>query len=282
MDWSRIKTILILVLLIMNILLGATYVQSKLAFEREREDQLDRVVALFEQNDIGLDGVALDFPDKLASIAVSFESHSEADVQKFLGDDYETNSNQYLKGNSRIVLSEMSLYYELREIPDEVYDQGLPSEVIEDAATRTKLSQMADETISELGYAADYSISGYFQRDDYRIVNAKQLYQGYVMDDALMTFIYYRDSLVAFRRTWLHINTDHSTNKYDIISVDRALYVTMPKLSEGDEITEIGISYKLNDSGAVVSNLISGEAMPFFRIAVSDGNTYYVRAIVEN
>jgi regulatory protein YycI of two-component signal transduction system YycFG len=282
MDWSRIKTILILVLLITNVLLGATYVQSKMAFEREREDQLDRVVALFERNGIGLDDINLDFPKKLSAIAVSFEGHTEAEVQKFLGSDYVANNNQYIKGNSRVVLGEMSLYYELREIPDEVYDQGLPNEAITDAAAQEKLAQMVDETISTLGYAADYKISGYFERGDYIIVNAKQVYKDYIMDDALMTFIYYRDSLVALRRTWLSINNDNSTNKYDIISVDRALYVTLPKLDEGDAVAEIGISYKLNDSVSVVSNLISGEALPFYRIAVSDGSTYYVRAIAEN
>ena len=279
MDWSRIKTILIIVLLVTNVLLGVTYVQSKIAFEQSQRDQLDRVVTLLNQNGIQIETDQMSFPKSLESVEVAFETYTENDVKVFLGENFEQNGDLYTKGVASVQIDEMGLIFKLREIPQTILDMGLPFDAVDDTGALLDLVSSVQE---KYGFESDYEIERSYQREGYQIVDAKQVYEGAILDDSDMVLVFYKNNLVYFERSWLTINNDISPNKYDIISLDRALYMTMPKLSSGDEITEIGISYKLNDSSSVVSNLISGEALPFYSIKVSDGNTYYVRAIVEN
>lgn len=279
MDWSRIKTILIAVLLVTNVFLGATYIQGKMAFEQSKRDQLDRVMALLAQNNVEVLDTDLDFPDVLESINVAYAEYDEEMVKKFLGENYQLEDDVYIKGSASVALSEMALEFSLRPLPSSVLDDGLP---FEDVLDSIAIEKALKETQDDLGLAKDYQIERMFRRDGYDVVVAGQVYEDLIMDDGLLTAVYYHGNLVYYKRSWLTIQTDNSANKYDIISLDRALYLTMPKLRSGDDIEDISISYKLNDSGSVVSNLISGEALPFYSIRVSGDKTYYVRAIVEN
>jgi len=281
MDWSRIKTILIGVLLITNVLMGATFYQSSVRFEQERKEGLERVLALMNQKQVYLRGDDLTFPSYLNSIVVSYESATDAILTQLLGEDYETVDNQYRKGSATVMQSEMGLYYERYPTPSSVYDEIFAGEPITDEDDITALNATIDQFLVDYGFSSDYRLDDYYLRGSYKIVTANQIYRDYIMEDAKMTFVIVGDEVVSFRRIWLEINSDITPNKYDIITVDRALYVTLPKLRKGDIIKDISISYKLNDSSSVVSNLISGEALPYYRIEVNDDNIYYVRAIVE-
>ena len=281
MDWSRIKTILIGVLLITNILLGITFYQSDVRFEQERLERLERVLALMNQKQIYLRGDDLTFPSYLNAIEVSYENITSTILMQLLGEGYETTNNQYRKGLATVTQSEMGLFYEKYPTPSAVYDEILSGRPIEDADNIAFLDKTITQFLSDYGFPSDYMIEEHYLRGSYQIVTASQIYRDYIMEDAKMTFIIVGDEVVSFRRIWLEINTDITPTKYDIITVDRALYVTLPKLRSGDIINDISISYKLNDSSSVVGNLISGEALPYYRIEVQDDNIYYIRAIVE-
>jgi regulatory protein YycI of two-component signal transduction system YycFG len=281
MDWSRIKTILIGVLLVTNILLGLTFYQRGVRFEQERQERLERVLALMNQKQIYLRGDDLTFPSYLNSIEVSYESITESILIQLLGNEYETTNNQYRNGLATVTQSEMGLFYEKYPTPSAVYDDVMSGIPIEDADNIALLDKTVTQFLSEYGFSSDYMIEEHFLRGSYQIVTASQIYRDYIMDDAKMTFVIVGDEVVSFRRIWLEINTDIIPTKYDIITLDRALYVTLPKLRSGDIINDISISYKLNDSSSVVGNLVSGEALPYYRIEVQDEDVYYIRAIVE-
>lgn len=281
MDWPKIKTILIGVLLVTNILLGVTFYQSHMRFRSDQKEQLERVLELMAKKDVHLYGVSLDFPTYLNSIDVAYEKNREAIIEKLLGSDYEVSGNQYMRGRATVTLSEIALYYEKKPISTKVYDNTLPSEDVVDVSELEIIHDATKGFLSDLSLEEDYVFERTYIRNGYTVVTARQVYKDYVMEDALMIIVLDEDEVVGFRRIWLDINSDLSGNKYDIISVDRALYVTLPDLSEGDVISDVSISYKLNDSSSVVSNLISGEALPFYRIETQAGNTYYVRAIIE-
>ena len=68
--------------------------------------------------------------------------------------------------------------------------------------------------------------------------------------------------------------------KYDIISIDRILYTLLPKLQAGDTIESVSVIYKLNDESLLVSDLVLGEALPYYRIVLKSGEAYHMRAVV--
>ena len=65
----------------------------------------------------------------------------------------------------------------------------------------------------------------------------------------------------------------------DIISLDRVLYSLLPKLTVGIPIKDISIVYKLNDDSLLVSDLIEGEALPYYQVTMGDGVIFHLRAI---
>ena len=80
MDWPRIKSILIIVLLITNIMLGYTYIREQQRFEDEEKNNIEGVVKLFENKGVAINPENMTFPKSIKSVNVDYETYAQSNV----------------------------------------------------------------------------------------------------------------------------------------------------------------------------------------------------------
>ncbi len=282
MDWPRIKTILIVVLLLTNLLLGAMIVNERQTFQRENDERMANIRELYKQKGIELAEQPRRFPEKVMSLSVEYDTYGEEELQWLLGGAYEYDGVQYTNQDEVVLLSGTTIeYYKNPHQPsDDLFSLKI-TDKLADSPDKKVIENTCDTFLEKLKLPKNYVYEHYLTEGQYTYVCVKQLYDDYFLDDSSMVLMLYDGEVVAFKRKWLNILGTNNTEKYDIISVDRALYMMMPNFKSGDIISEIAIGYKLNDSSLLVSELVSGEALPYYRITLDTGEAYYVQAVSE-
>ncbi len=282
MDWPRIKTILIMVLLVTNILLGVMIINEQRTFQKEQAEKIDNIRELYEKRGITLLPTSLKFPSKIESLNVEYDTYDESELSAILGDDYGYDGSQYSNKSEVVLLTGTTLEYFLSGYQ--------PSWDLLDMDIKTPFSLLSDSEeiksacnhfLEPLNVDQDYVFEHFKTEGKLTYVCVKQIYKDYFLDDSSMIFVLKGKEIVAFKRKWLNILDNNTQSKYDIISIDRVLYELMPNFEREDVISEIAIGYKLNDSSLLVSDLISGEALPYYKIKLETGESYYVQAVSE-
>lgn len=282
MDWPRIKTILIVVLLVTNILLGIMIVNEQRTFQKEQAEKIDNIRALYEKKGIVVSPKTLKFPKQVESLNVEYDTYGESEIKSLLGDHYEYDGYEYTAQGQTVLLTGTTLeYFKNAYKPKfDLFDMdiNLPFNDLQNASI---LKTACDEFLSRLNLDKNYALEHYVTQGQVTYICVKQVHKDYFLDDSSMIFTFKGDELVGFKRKWLNIIDNNTQSKYDIISVDKALYELMSNFEKGDVITDIAIGYKLNDSSLLVSDLVSGEALPYYKITLETGVTYYVQAVSE-
>ncbi len=283
MDWSKIKTVLIVALVITNLLLGGIIINEKATYTKEREENLENVIALLKSKSIGISQMTFDFPKTIDSIEVEYETYDDDVVESLLGADYRYEDGVYFNNKAQVTLSNTKLSYETDEASQMPLDFDLEKQAIQTQTLSDNYKEMIENLMTSWGFDQAYTISSGEQYGDYVSIDLNEYYKSYQLEDAKMTLIINTQSqeVVKFNRTWIRILDNNMTSKYDIIAVDKALFSVLPSLNQGDEIDAIQLIYKLNDSNLIVSNLISGEALPYYLITTETGEHYYVEAMSE-
>lgn len=282
MDWPRIKTILIIVLLVTNILLGVMIVNEQSTFQREQSEKIDNIRALYEQKGITISPMSLKFPDKIESLNVEYDTYGESELSTILGEDYEYDGTQYLNRDETVLLTGTTLEYfvNVYKPKNDLFDMKIktPFALL---SSEEDIKSICDRFLKSLNVEQNYVFEHFKTEGQLTYVCVKQIYKDYFLDDSSMIFVLKGKEIVGFKRKWLNILDNNTQSKYDIISIDRALYKLMMNFKKEDVISEIAIGYKLNDSSLLVSDLISGEALPYYKIKLETGENYYVQAVSE-
>ncbi|MBF4693300.1 two-component system regulatory protein YycI [Fusibacter ferrireducens] len=282
MDWPRIKTILIMVLLVTNILLGVMIVNEQKTFQREQSEKIDNIRALYEKRGITILPMSLKFPDKIESLNVEYDTYGESELRTILGDDYEYDGSRYLNRDEMVLLTGTTLEYfvNIYRPQEDLFDIEIttPFALLSNG---TEIKSVCDDFLKALNMDQDYVFEHYKTEGQLTYICVKQIYKDYFLDDSSMIFVIKDKEIVGFKRKWLNILDNNAQSKYPIISIDKALYELMMNFKEEDVISEIAIGYKLNDSSLLVSDLVSGEALPYYKIKLEAGKCYYVQAVSE-
>ncbi|GAU76380.1 hypothetical protein [Fusibacter sp. 3D3] len=283
MDWPKIKTILIMVLVVTNALLGFMIVNEQRTFQREQSEKIDNIRALYEKKGITISPKSLRFPDKIESLNVEYDTYGDEALKVILGDDYEYDGSQYSSKDKTVLLTGTTIEYFLNVYrpKKDLFDMEIktPFSLLSNSES---IKSTCEQFLKSLNVDENYVFEHFTTEGQLTYVCVKQIYKTYFLDDSSMIFVFKDDELVGYKRKWLNILDNNSQSKYDIISVDRALYELMANFKKEDVISEIAIGYKLNDSSLLVSDLVSGEALPYYKIKLETGENYYVQAVSDS
>lgn len=283
MNWRKIKTILIVVLLMTNAFLGYTYVIEKVRFHADLKNNIEDMIQLYESKEIRINQEKLSFPRSIRSANITFETYDGTFVDRLLGISYEFDGEQYFNSTDILKLDENQII---------IGKSAHFSRIQHDSPNNLKGFKRIDQPSTKGGYieksamyfknknmSLNYDKVQIRQLGRYTIVQFYQYYETYLFDESKLLVWFYEDEIVGFSRKNIVNTSTTPGTKYDIITVDRVLYELLPDLDEGDEVTNIKIVYKLNDASLMVNNLVSGEALPYYQLKLADGQVFYVRAV---
>ncbi|MBM7561246.1 two-component system regulatory protein YycI [Fusibacter tunisiensis] len=284
MDWPKIKNIIIGLLVITNLMLGFIIMEDLILFNSMRTSNIRDVMTLYHQNgiDSSVDLEELRFPLSVSSVELEFIPIPEQTIQLFLGPGYVAESNRFLNENSVVYHNRMTFVWALTAHEGRVLQdkgQNLRWFKTLSEAESQALILLAEEFFTQKSVEVEYDLVSARQLGDYSLVELVQTVNGLILEENRTLIWLYQDEVVGYKLSWPV--TVHGTDvaKYDIIQLDAALYSALSYLSEGDSIEDISLVYKLNDSRFQVSNLISGEALPYYRIQTVKGEIVYIQAV---
>lgn len=283
MDWPKIKTILIFVLIITNILLGYSYNKEKIRFQVEQENNLQDVIKLYASKGVEIEAKKLEFDSEIRSVNVSFDAYDVSHVDLLLGNEYQFDGNIYVEGDQFVFLTDSSILYGKEAHRDRVIlDHEASLRLAKNVTIDEKelYVKKAQQFIEEHGFKILKGNSEVLELGKYRLVKMTQNFEGVEFQESKTMIWFFEEDVVGFKRENIINISDTAGTKYDIISIDKVLYGLLPKLNEGDVIESINIIYKLNDESLLVTDLVIGEALPYYRIVTKSGEEYHVRAVV--
>lgn len=283
MNWSRIKSILIIVLLVVNLLLGGRVLHNRMRFVDQKKQALEAVQTLYEQKRIRVDVKALQFSDVLPSMDMQFETYDERTVSDFLGRTFTSEKDSYTSAQGTVFLDKTQLVFTNSGAVSR-FQRFQPEQLagytpIRDSEAVDTLDQMSRAYLEAHGLSTLSMHTACFERQGERLVYARQFHEGYLLRES-ETFLWFEgDTCVALKRCHGVKQVSTSGGKYDIIPIDRVLYALLPELSGRDAVNRVEIVYKLNDASLLISDLVEGEAMPYYHVELSSGLQYDIRAV---
>lgn len=280
MDWPKIKTILIFVLLVTNIVLGVTYISDQQRYETEIRDNLQDVIKLYANKGIKITANPLEFPRTLRSVNIQFRTFDASLIERLLGEASTFDGEKYSSEPFTVELDETKLIYadqaHYNRIIQDKYANIFQFRQIEIDEERQLLAQTF---LDRIGMGNIYDDVIWREIGDYTLATYEQHYEGVTLIESAASLWIYNGEIVGFVAENQVNISDTVGAKYDIISVDRALYSLLPKIDQREAIEVIEIVYKLNDDNLLVSDLVLGEAFPYYRIVLSSGMEYHIRAV---
>lgn len=283
MDWPKIKNVLIVLLIATNLMLGFIIIEDQALYRQANASNLQDILQLYDENDIALMQDEFDFPDEIASIQLDFERIPETMVSDLLGPGFMYDGEKYTRDDEIVILDEMEIIWSKQTHYSRVSSDDEQNlrwfEPVEDPDVLKETLEIINTFKVAGGFDSEFEKIEVKTLGHYQIVTMKHMRNNLIIEEAKMIYWIHDGEVVGFKKSWpVNIGSSDVTN-YDIISVDRALYSVMVNFKAGDSIQGITIVYKLNDQSFQVSDLISGEALPYYRFKTDQGKIYYVQAV---
>ena len=283
MNWSKIKSILIVVLLFTNIFLGYTFIVEKIRFDAELKNNIQDVIQLYRSKDVNIHYTNFNFPQTVQSVNITFDTYDIAFADLFLGTNYEFDGEKYIALDQFFSLSENRILYGNIKHYNRILQNDLSNlssfKVTKDKSIQEKYHKLATAYLTSWGFDNQYDDFELRTLGKYQLVQLYQYSGKYRFDESKMYVWFYNEEIVGLScENMVNISTNPGT-KYDIITIDRVLYELLPQLNSGDTIHKISIVYKLNDKSLMVTDLVSGEALPYYQIVLKSGKAFYIRAV---
>lgn len=283
MDWPKIKNVLIVLLIVTNLMLGFIIIEDKALYRQANASNLQDILQLYDRNEITLKYDEFDFPDKIDSIQLDFERVPETMVGELLGPGFMYDGVKYTLNGEIVILDEMEILWSKQNHYNRVASDDEQNLRWFETVTDPDSLKETLETIHTFKLGNEFNLE--FEKTEvkalgnYQIVIMKHMRNSLVIEEARVIYWIHSGEVVGFKYTWpVNIGSSDVTN-YDIISVDRALYSVMVNFKAGDSVQDITLVYKLNDQSFQISDLISGEALPYYRFITDQGKIYYVQAV---
>ncbi len=278
MDWSKIKTVLIVTFVIINLILGYSLYISTTAYTKElpvEQEVFDEVAALLAERNISVDVTMESYKEYMPSVTVSYETYQlEEDAKKFLDEGYEVLDGFAILGEEAVkVENDTSLKYYYTVPLDE-----------ENNATEGSAKEVAVAFLRKYGYDIPETPWRVDQQGEFLVVTYKQFYDGFFLDETYMTLEIYDDQVVRFSRKWFQSVLERDINK-EIIPPSEALFKVIERaynetITYGETmvIEKMELGYRLDDN-ILFSYIKSGDVFPYWRITFSDGRIIYIEAV---
>lgn len=283
MDWSKIKNILIVLLIATNLMLGFIIIEDRALYRQANATNLQDILTLYDENNIELMVNEFDFPKVISSIQLDFERIPESMVSDLLGPGFKYDGEKYTLEDEIIILREMEILWSKETHFSRVSRDDAQNlrwfETVEDPEVISKTFEAINAF--ELANNLDFQFENAVVQGlgNYQFVIMRHERNDLIVEEAKVVYWIHDQEVIGFKLSWpVNIGSADAPN-YDIISVDHALYSVMSNFRAGDIIEDISLVYKLNDQSFQVSDLISGEALPYYRFITDRGLIYYVQAV---
>lgn len=268
MDWSKAKTILILVLIVANIILGTIiYRSDKIA--NEPDESIEFVEKYLDGKDIDVNTSIPLENGVLNSLNVRFEVMlpREMNSRFFKDDGYVDLSRSRIEyGDESInIINDRRLLYERYSENNEKIEleeaRAVAMEFLIERAFKTDDMILTSQNETEEGIELIYS----------------KVYDGVMVEKSFTNILVNGDGVVRFDRLWIEVTKD-SNNPIDIGSASKALFSLLDDDKyTGKTIDQIEVCYYFDpeEQGYVedITKTIRGTAIPAWRIVFDDGES---------
>lgn len=278
MDWSKIKTILIIALLLANLVLGYEVYKQKAAIkDNSYSENFQRTTLnLLEKEGIELDPKVELKKESLNSLRVQYENLKEEEInQRFF--ENEALLQQKTLSLLRLVYDEENLsVYDGRRLS---YENKIP--VGEEKITEEEAEEIA------LNFLKKRS----FSTKDLKLINSKtwnkgyeltykEVYAGTLVETTYSKFKVDKTGVHNFDRLWLEV-VEPSERQITMISPEKALLNLLDKKeAQGKKVISLEPCYYFNPSqqGYIedISRAQQGRAIPAWRIQLDGGEEIIV------
>lgn len=264
MNWSRIKTILICILLTTNLLL---FLNLEANTPAEEKRKIDDIRQLYHSKGVTLAYEDIEVPSKVngrvAELATITTEQEERIYQYFSNSDREYDFS--VKDNTILCL--------WSKIPER---EPLPAEKPGDAEAYIEKSR---DFFRRISLDFEPSHSEFYSIDDILVAKVYQEVKHNIPEIESSIFLYFHGGeIVGLRLEKCLKLSSELGGSYDIISTADALYKALASTKAGDVLTDMRIVYKLNDESLLASDLVRGEMFPYFELKFKDSSALYIRA----
>ncbi len=286
MNWKKIKTILIVILVITDVILFYNYIRSNRTL---KEVSFDSINTLYLAKGVEIDAsVDVNFEKifGIESSAATMSSIIEQNIIQYF-DKYNTQEEFYLKSKDR------SISYIRGDIIDSI--ENSKSIVLDSTVSEEEKKEFLEKSrgffesinvLFEPGMLKMYDLNGIKIVRLYQLVEHKESVLGsseistsYFPEIESIVYLFFDENRVVGVNIEKLMNIyEGYTNAYDIISVEDAIYRVLARSPENDRLLEINIVYKLNDESLLASDLVMGEMLPYYEFVFENNSSIYLRA----
>lgn len=275
MDWSRIKTTLIIALVLMNLILGSFVWVGRGERALSEKEQIKQVTGLLNAQQIIMEIPALDIPNEMPVLEASYELYDLPEIAKRLyAEDYYEVNGSFVDSHSKLeVFNKNTLIYQVLDVvaPEEITPEEALT-IVETFLDRIGLN--SDEKVLE-----SISMDG----DETVVIYAHEFNKQFVNGSFISIRIKGRE-VVFFERQWLKMQAAES-RVAKLIPLSKAFYSLIGEVNQirsdqqvAVEIVAVALGYVM-DQRVFDTKIQSGEAFPYFRFTTSTGLKIYVEAI---
>lgn len=255
LEWSKIKNVLIILILITNVILISILLNERFSFRDENVNHLELIIEFLDQKNITVELESFAFPDRLESVYVE---------SIFLNEGYVTWRNPYYRGTLPL--------WDIAQRP--VYFKDLSGSSAESEPLKVVKNFIASHDLD-----VNYEYYGHYSYSNADIMVMSQFYNGIPLDESKAFFWVENGAVQGYFLNSPFKILSTGDIKYDIMPLEYALYLLLNVFQPGDVIESIYLVYKLNDESLLIEDLVSGEMTPFYRLTLKDGRVFYKQAV---
>lgn len=277
MDWIKSKSIVILALLLTNFILLFNVLESRYTFNTKavNEDaQWEQVKAIVKDKNVHLASDEITYREELVGVRLEYQVYESEQIATNLLGSHDLALGKYtnLKGDQMTLENGNKLMY-AKSI------QNPETNLIDGNMAKTK----ADQFLNDMQFSsADMKFWDLRQGEGITTVIYRQYYEGLFLDDAYMAVTFKGNQVSTFERKWFNPPEKLSYVR-KIIKPSQALFLAADLVRErakNDEevvIEALELGYRL-DSSSLVSSVKAGEASPYWRVLMENGQVIYIEA----
>lgn len=278
MDWTKSKSILMIALLLTNLILVFSLLDSYQVFDNkvDHEDKAwEQVLQVGKQKQISFNQPTILYSDTLEGVRLEYQMYDPEQIAQNLLGSYTVVLGRYRSdtGDEMTLENGNKLLYAKNVPKDQSSSQPLDGSV-------AKIK--AEQFLNDIKFSsADMAFWDVQKKGSLTTVIFRQYYNKLFLDDAYMAVTFQGIQVVKFERKWFNPPENLSYTR-KIIRPSKALFMALDTIVEAGEKTPLEIKalelgYRL-DSNSLVSSVKAGEASPYWRVLTESGKVYYIEA----
>ena len=269
MNWSRVKTVLIILFLCTDIFLLATYLTSKYASSTISQDVIESTVEVLENNNIKVDSSII--PHKIPSVmsldAENVISDYEEFAKKFLGSQISAVEYGY-----ESVVGKLTFYGDRFN-----FVKNTMLDAVTDLIPVTDEKMAKDVTVSSLQQVGfdlkNAEITTEKTDNGYTVVLENKANSLPIFNSQVLVTLS-KSGITSVSGIWFN-ETESQNGNNDIKSITSALIDFIPDAKTPAEITEIELGYNIFDKASYHKSAV---LIPVWKVTTKDGETYLLDA----